>query len=109
GVQDLRLAERDRVRRPVDRVGEVDAAVALVAVGLLTAVVGVVDLLLGTADDRVRGGALAVVDALLVRAQIALRRQVGLGEDRASAGVRAGALGGDDAVAVGVAEVVVDP
>ncbi len=109
GVQDLRLAERHRVRRAVDRVGEVDPAVALVAGGLLAVVVGVVDLLLGTADDRVRGGLLAVVDPLLVRAELALGGQVGLGEDRPALRVGAGALGGDHSVAVRVTEVVVDP
>ncbi len=109
GVQDLRLAERHRVGGAVHRVGEVDPAVALVAVGLLTGVVGVVDLLLGTADDRVLRGLLAVVDPLLVLAEVALGRQVGLGEDRAALGIGAGPLGGDRAVAVGVAEVVVDP
>ncbi len=109
GVEDLRFAERHRVGGPVDRVGEVDPAVTLVAGGLLAVVVGVVDLLLGTADDRVRGGLLAVVDPLLVRAEIALGGQVGLREVRTALCVGAGALGGDHSVPVGVAEVVVDP
>ena len=110
GEEEVDLAVLHGIREALDGV-ELHAARAGVGVVDLPGAlrVRVVELLLVAADDGVLRRALAEVDARLVLAERALVPICDSMKRRAAVGLTGVALGGDDAVAVGVDGVVVEP
>ena len=111
GQQDAELAELDRVQHPVQRRADRDAAAAGIRRVRLAARagVGVVQLELVAADDRVARLLLAEVHPGLPDIELARRRDVALGEVRVATARGRVRRSGDEPEAVGVDEMAVDP